>query len=76
MKIASIKSVTKRYSKNLEDLSYEQKRELYYEIIKKIWIKDDKIRISVIFPDIKNNEEPSNNPQYIKDNLKNVYGGR
>ena len=50
MKITSIESVTKRYRKNYTKLTYKQKTELYSEIVRKIWIQDNRIRLDFAFP--------------------------
>ena len=83
MRIVSIESVTRKYRKNFKNLTYKQKMDLYSEVIKKIWIKGNKIRIDVVFPKLDDNsgggggKNPPNKPKTPQgglDNLKDVYG--
>ncbi len=85
MRLVSIEQVTRRYRKNFESLTYDQKRELYQEVIKKIWIKGNKIRIDVAFPKLddesgtkgrkKSPLSPPKSPSGDSDNLTPVCGG-
>jgi site-specific DNA recombinase len=77
MKLLSIETITKKYQKNFKKMSYDEKRELYFEVIKKIIIKGNDVTLDVWFPEIKATK-PSNTPKHRQvnsDNLCNVNGG-
>ncbi|MCB9809680.1 recombinase family protein [Candidatus Peribacteria bacterium] len=82
-KLFSIERATRKYRKNFEALTYDEKRELYFEIIKKIKIKGNDISIDLWFPSpnedsdggIKTPPNTPKTPQGGSDNLCDVNGG-